>query len=77
MVGLHPSIQDSADLNSLKKAFENKINKQIPTSNLVKMADIVLSNYYVEFSENFFQQISETAIGTNSVLQMYISIWMK
>ena len=75
VVGLYPSIPHSAGLNSLKKAFENRVNKQKPTSDLVKMAKFVLSNNYFEFSEKVFQQISGTAIGTK--LHVHISIWMK
>ena len=59
VVGLHPSIPHSAGLNSLKKALENRVNKQIPTSDLVKMAKFVLSNNYFEFSENVFNKYQE------------------
>ena len=62
MVGLYPSIPHSAGINSLKKALENRVNKQILTGDLVKMAEFVLSNNYFEFSE-VFQQISGTAIS--------------
>ena len=59
MVELYPSITNTAGLNSLKKpSLENGINKQIPTSDLVKMAEFVLSNNYFEFSEKVFEQIS-------------------
>ena len=51
VVGLCPSIPHSAGLNSLKKALENRVNKQIPTSDLVKMAKFVLSNNYVELNK--------------------------
>ena len=62
VVGLYPSIPHSADLNSLKKALEKQVNEQIPTSDLVKMAEFVLSNNYFEFSEKVYQQISKAAI---------------
>ena len=64
VVGLYPSIPHSAGLHSLKKALEKQFNKQIPTSDFVKMAKLVLSNNYFEFSEKVFQQISGTGIGT-------------
>ena len=64
VVGLYPSIPHSSGLNSLRKALEKRLNKQIPTNDLVKMAKFVLSNNYFEFSEKVFQQISGTAIGT-------------
>ena len=63
VVGLYPSIPHSAGWNSLKKALEKQVNKQIPTSDLVKMEEFVLSNNYFEFSEKVYQQISEAAIG--------------
>ena len=75
MVGLYPSIPHSAGLNSLKKAFENRVNKQIPKSDLVKMARFVLSNNYFEFSKKVFQRMSGTAIGTNFV-PSYACIYM-
>lgn len=41
-------IPHSAGLNSLKKNLENRVDKQMPTSDLVKMAEFVLSNYCFE-----------------------------
>ena len=64
VVGLYPSIPHSSGLNSLRKALEKRLNKQIPTNDLVKMAKFVLSNNYFEFSEKVFQQISGMPIGT-------------
>ena len=49
MVGLYPSIPYS-------KFFEkpsNSVNKQVPTSDLVKIVEFVLSNYF-EFTEERF-----------------------
>ena len=77
VVGLYPSIPHSAGLNSLKRAFEKRINKQIPTSDLVKMAEFVLTNNYFEFSEKIYQQISGTAIGTKFAPPTPAFIWMK
>ena len=37
--------------------------KEIPTKNLIKMAELVLRNNLFEFNIKLFQQISETAIG--------------
>ena len=55
VVGLYPSIPHSSGLNSLRKALEKRLNKQIPTNDLVKMAKFVLSNNYFESSEKVFQ----------------------
>ena len=57
VMGLYPSSPHSADLNSLKKAIEKHFKKQIPTSDLVKIAKFVLSNNYFEFSESFSTNI--------------------
>ena len=60
VVGLYPTISHSAGLNSLKRALENKVNKQIRNSDLVKITEFVLSNNYFEFSEKVCQQISNS-----------------
>ena len=46
VMGLYTSIPHSAGLNSLKKALENRVNKQRHISDLVKMVRFVLSNNY-------------------------------
>ena len=63
-VGLYPSIPFSVGLNSLKKSLQNRADKQIPTSDLVKLTEFVFCNNCFEFSEKLFQQISGTAIST-------------
>ena len=64
VVEIYPNIPHSADLCLLERVFEKRINKQIETSELVKMADFALTNNYFEFSEKVYQQTSGTAIGT-------------
>ena len=63
-VGLYPSIPHQAGLSSLNEALENRSVKNIPTENLIKMAEFVLNNNFFEFNDKVFQQISATAIGT-------------
>ena len=75
MVGLYPSISHSAGVNSLKKALENRVNEQILTGDLIKMAEFVLCNNYFEFSE-VFQQISGTAIS-GKFAPLYTCIYMQ
>ena len=60
VVGLYPSISHFTCLNSLKKVLEGKVNKQIRTSELLKMTEFVLSNNYFEFSEKVFEQTSNS-----------------
>ena len=76
VVVLYPSIPHSSGLNSLRKGLEKRVNKQIPTNDLVKMTKLVLSNNYFEFSEKVFQQISRTAIGTKFA-PTYACIYME
>ena len=42
VMGLYPHIPHSAGLNSLKKALEKQVYKQIPTNDLVQIAKFVL-----------------------------------
>ena len=44
--------------------YGNKSYKEIPTENLIKMAEFLLENNYFELDSSVFQQILSTAIGT-------------
>ena len=61
MVGLHPNVPYSVGLSALKSDLQNWKAKQIPTSNLLKMAELVLSNNCFEFFDKVYQQTLETA----------------
>ena len=76
VVELYPSFPQSAGLNSLKRALENRVNKQIPRSNLVKMTEFVLSSKYFEFCEKFCQHIAGTAVGIKFA-PPWVHIYMK
>ena len=58
VVGLYPSIPHHTGLIALKEALDKSLSKKIPTDDLIRMAEFVLSN------SDAFQQISGTAIGT-------------
>ena len=58
VVGLYPSIPHQAGLIALKEALGKSLSKNIPTDDLIRMAEFVLSN------SDAFQQISGTAIRT-------------
>ena len=60
VVGLYPSIPHNAGLKALKDPLDCRQNT---TGMLVKMAEFVLTNNYVEFGRKVFHQISGTAIG--------------
>ena len=61
--GFYPTIPYEAGLQVLEEALENRNHKQISTDKLIKMAQFVLKNNFFK-SNNVFQQISGTAIGT-------------
>ena len=64
VAGLYPSIPHEAGLSALKEALNKRTCKEIPTENLIKMAEFVLKNNFFEFNINVYQQISGTANGT-------------
>ena len=64
VVGLYSSIPHQTGLIPLKEALDKSLSKKIPTDDLIKMAEFVLSNNFFEFNSDTFQQISGTAIGT-------------
>ena len=68
VVGLYPSIPHQAGLIALKEALDKILSKKIPSDDLIKMAEFVLSNNFFEFNSDTFQQISGTAIGTKFAL---------
>ena len=53
-----------AGSSALREASDKRTHKKIPTRNLIKMAEFVLINNFLEFDTNVYQQISGTAIGT-------------
>ena len=62
-ITMHTMIPYEAGLSSLREALDKRTCKEIPTENLIKMAEFVLKNNF-EFDTNVYQQISGTAIGT-------------
>ena len=57
VVGLYPSIPHQADINTLKEALDKRPLKKIPTNDLIKMAEFVLSNNFLKFNSDTFQEI--------------------
>ena len=72
VVGLYPSIPHNAGLKALKDPLDCRQNT---TGMLVKMAEFVLTNNYVEFGRKVFHQISGTAIGMKFA-PPYVCIFM-
>ena len=63
VVELYPSISHERGLKEWKEALEKRDSLQISTSDLAKMANLVLQNNYFEFNGETKQQVSCTAIG--------------
>ena len=64
VVGLYPCLPHEVGLRALREALDKTDEKTIPTEELLKMAEFVLKNNYIEFGNKIKQQISGTAIGT-------------
>ena len=67
VVGIHPSIPHNAGLQDLYKKLEERTDKKIPSTDLVKMTEFILKNNLFEFETKIIQQISGTAIGAKFV----------
>ena len=63
-MGLYPSISHEAGLKALREVLDQREEHSIPTSELLRMADLRLKNNYFEFNRQIKQQISGTAIGS-------------
>ena len=75
VVGLYPGIPYDEGLQVLRKQLNTFDNKSIPTKHLVKMAEFVLKNNYLEINSTVKHQISGTAIGTKCP-PLYACIFM-
>ena len=76
VVGLYPNIPHGAGLKLLKEALNRRREKKISTEDLVKMAEFVLKNNYLEFDRSVYQQVSGTPIGTKFAPLMPVSLWI-
>ena len=64
-VGVYPNILHEEDLSALQKRLELKTEKEVSTTRLVKLAEVVLKNIAFTFGKQTLKQLSGTAIGTN------------
>ena len=60
---VYHKISHEAGLSALREALDKRTRTEIPTENLIKIAEFVLKNNFFEFDANIYQQISCTAIG--------------
>ena len=74
-MGLYPIILHEAGLETLYEKLKERVQKKIPSSDLVNMAEFLLKNNYFEFDSKFKKQISGTAIGTKFATP-YVCIFM-
>ena len=52
VVGLCPGISHKAGLSALREALDKITHQEIPTENLIKMAEFVLKNNFFKFETN-------------------------
>ena len=64
VVGLYPSIPHKAGLEALRRRLNKRETFEIPTEDIVQMAEFVLKNNFFEFNREVKRQKSGTAIGT-------------
>ena len=64
VIGLYPSISHKAGLEALRKRLNERDSPKVPTEDIVRMADFVLKNNFLEFNGEVKRQKSRTAIGT-------------
>ena len=75
VVGLYPHIPHNEGLEAIRKVLNTRSNPEIPTDDIVDMAELVLRNNNFEFDGNHFLQKRGTAIGTR-MAPSYANIFM-
>ena len=64
VVGLYPSIPHKAGLEALRRTLKKRETFEIPTEDIVQMAEFVLKNNFFEFNGKLKRQKSGATIGT-------------
>ena len=64
VVGLYPNIPHDEGLSALRKRLDLRLEKDVITSALVELAEVVLKNNIFTFKEKTLKQKRDTAIGT-------------
>ena len=64
VVGLYPNIPHEEGLSALRKRLDLRQEKDVTTSTLVELAEVVLKNNIFTFKEKTLKQKWGTAIGT-------------
>ena len=63
-VGLYPSIPHKADLQTSRRRLNKRKTSDIPTKDIVQIAELVLKNNFFEFNGEVKRQKSGTSIET-------------
>ena len=64
MVVLYPSIPHKPGLETLRRRLSERETSEIPSEDIIQMAEFVLENTFFEFNGEFKRQKTGTAIGT-------------
>ena len=64
MTALYTNIPHSDGIKALKHHLDNRIDKTLPTTTLLRLTELVLTLNSFEFNGEFFHQISGVAMGT-------------
>ena len=64
VVGLYPNIPHQEGLSALRRRLDLRQEKDVTTSTLVELAEVVLKNSIFTFKEKTLKQKRGTAIGT-------------
>ena len=75
VVGLYPHIPHNEGLEAIRKILNTRTNQEIPTDDIVNLAELVLKNSNFEFDGKHFLQKHGTAIGMRMV-PAYANIFM-
>ena len=62
VIGLYPSTSHGAGLEALRKRLKERDSLKVPTEDIVRMADFVLKNNFLEFNGEIKRQKSRTTL---------------
>ena len=77
VVGLCSSIPHDAGLGALYEKLEERADKKISSTDLVKLAKFIVKNNFFEFETRIIQQISGTVTGTKFAPHMRVYLWIE
>ena len=77
VVGLYPNIPHDEGLSALRKRLDLRQEKDVTTSTLVELAEVVLKNNIFTFMEKTSKQKRGRAIGTKMLYSIiYVHMFM-